>query len=177
MKHQLEILWTHALTVKQVIMKSLIVKVQSSDEVSFITIIRILGKSCHALAEIILREKTRKEFDSNYESLPILNELMSKMNMKNLLMQSCQMRNWDACNMYAVLAFEGQHGVQQDPELGIALAEKSCTIGRDVKACNNLIRIYKEGLFGRNVDEEKAASYQSIIDSFMDEREAFMMNK
>ena len=158
-------------------MKSLIVKVQSSDEVSFITIIRILGKSCHALAEIILREKTRKEFDSNYESLPILNELMSKMTMKNLLMQSCQMRNWDACNMYAVLAFEGQHGVQQDPELGIALAEKSCTIGRDVKACNNLIRIYKEGLFGRNVDEEKAATYQSIIDSFMDEREAFMMNK
>ena len=79
--------------------------------------------------------------------------------------------------MYAVLAFEGQHGVKKDPELGIALAEKSCMIGRDVKACNNLIRIYKEGLFGRDIDEDKAGSYQSVIDSVMDEREAFMMNK
>ena len=108
-----------------------------------------------------------------------MNELMSKMNIKNLLMQSCTLRNWDACNMYAVLAFEGQHGVTKDPNLGLALADKSCIIGRDLKACNNLIRIYKEGLLGRDIDETKTSLYQSVIDSVMDDRESekFMLNK
>lgn len=46
------------------------------------------------------------------------------MNVKSLAMKSCQMGNWEACNMYSILSLEGLFGVKKDIEFGAKLAEK-----------------------------------------------------
>ena len=46
------------------------------------------------------------------------------MNVKSLAMKSCQMGNWEACNMYSILSLEGLFGVKKDIDFGAKLAEK-----------------------------------------------------
>lgn len=87
------------------------------------------------------------------------------MNVKSLAMKSCQMGNWEACNMYSVLSLEGLFGVKRDTKFGVQLAEKydksfsfkffskklkmffrGCYEGHEIKSCVNLIKIHEANI-------------------------------
>merc|ERR1712050_46313 len=68
--------------------------------------------------------------------------------MGSLSIKACQLGNWEACNTYAVMSFEGLFGIKKDIPFGMQLAEKACVEGNDLKACINLMKIYEEGLLG-----------------------------
>ena len=55
---------------------------------------------------------------------PKVEELMKEMSIKSLSIKACQLGNWEACNTYAVLSFDGLFGVEQDIPFGLKLAEK-----------------------------------------------------
>merc|ERR1711990_843371 len=99
-----------------------------------------------ALAQILIREAQVKEENVSFESIPVLKELELKYKIKNLLMDSCQLGNWESCNTYSAFAFDGRFGVTEDHQFAFLLAKKACNKGQEAKACLNVYNIYKEGL-------------------------------
>jgi len=105
------------------------------------------ANACLGLAEIIRRDLTlvqagQKKIHKKVKSL------LDEMNVKSLAMKSCQMGNWEACNMYSILSLEGLFGVKKDIHFGVQLAEKSCYEGHELKSCVNLIKIHEKNLLG-----------------------------
>jgi hypothetical protein len=55
---------------------------------------------------------------------PKVKELLEDMSVKSLTIKACKLGNWEACNAYSVLSFDGLFGVQQDIDFGLKLAHK-----------------------------------------------------
>ena len=85
-------------------------------KISFLNKVQHLGNACFGLAEIIRRDLTLTQ-EGHKQIHPKVKSLLGEMNVKSLAMKSCQMGNWEACNMYSVLSLEGLFGVKKDIKL------------------------------------------------------------
>merc|ERR1712046_516987 len=119
---------------------------------------------CHALAQVLIREHEVLGNNPEHEIPKSVKEISPKVEIKSLLMQSCQWSNWEACTTYGVFALEGMFEVSKNPMLGVEILEKACHNGSEPKACINLERIYQskiplqDGLSGvveANPDKQK----------------------